>query len=250
MTKGFSRYRAAKRAARVRLGRPRHKVRSNRIGRIPALTHMFKREGAVVRISNKGDPTNPTYPYLISHAGGWILSNVATDTFSSTYQFGVSATFRLSDVLSPQDFTLLFDRYKIVKVVLKIMYQSNISTADGLSNLLPIMNYTFDADDATVPGTLESVTTKGYVKNKILNANRPFSWVCKPRIDKVVYNNGITTAFTSEKACWIDCESNSVDHFAFKAWVNNFPRGTGDDSNVMSQLTIQPVYYLAFKDSQ
>jgi len=228
----------------------RHKLRTNRIGRIPSLTHMFKREGAVVRVVNRSsNAEHPTWPSLSTFATGWGLGSVSGDTFDGTYQFGVSAAFKLTDVISPQDFTDLFDRYKIVKVALKIMYQSNISNAHAASNLLPIINYSFDADDANVPPSLESVTTKGYVKNKILNANRPFSWVCKPRVDKVVYNNGVTTAFSSEKACWLDCTSNAVEHFAFKAWVNNFPMGAGD-ATINAQLTIQPIFYLAFKDSQ
>lgn len=232
-----------------RAGNMRRRVRTNAVGitrSLASLTHMFKREGAVVRINNTG---MGAAAYLNTTANGWQLSYQANDTFASTQQFGIAASFRLKDVLTPTDFTDLFDRYKIVKVVLKMMYQSNVSSAYPGSDLLPIINYSFDADDAEVPPNLETVTTKGYCKNRVLNANRPFSWVCKPRIDKQIYNDGITTAYSSERACWIDCQNPTVQHFAFKAWVNNFPLGQGD-AGIMSQLTIQPIYYLAFKDSQ
>ena len=238
-----SRYRRARTGKRraVRRG-----VRTNAIGRtrsIASMTHTFKRDGRVIQILNSQTD------------GSWGVFNLGTNfavgtnspDFGGGFQFPVSASFSLKDVIDYTDFTDLFDRYKITKVVLKIMYQTNIGV--GSNGILPVMNYTFDCDDADLPVNQQDVTRKGYVKTKILNANRPFSWVCKPRISKQVYD-GLNAAYMSERPCWLDCTNPDVPHFAFKAWLRNCPIGTVENNSQFAQITIQPVYYLALKDTQ
>jgi hypothetical protein len=207
------------------------------------MTHTFKRDGRVVQLLNTAT------------GGSWGVYNLGTNfavgtnanDFGGGFQFGVSASFSLKDVIDFADFTDLFDRYKILKVVLKIMYQTNIGS--GSTSILPVMNYSFDCDDADIPTSQNDVSRKGYAKTKILNANRPFSWVCRPRISKQVYD-GNTPAYSSERPCWLDCTNTDVPHFAFKAWLRNCPAGNVDNNSQFSQITIQPVYYLALKDTQ
>jgi len=217
---------------------------------IPSKSHIFKRVCNVVQITNTGRGL----PIITTTTGGWQIGNYATSAFGTTTQFGLSASFRLNDVTNPSEFTALFDRYKIVGVKLKYMYQSTTSTNSGVvSNVFPIINVAFDGDDATLPSSEVEVQQKGYCKTHLLTPTRPFKTYWTPRVDKTIYSAGALPAYTSERSCWIDCNSSLVEHYGLKAWITSWPFDSsilGSEQSAWGELTIQPTYYLAFKDSQ
>lgn len=171
-----------------------------------------------------------------------------TDDFG-TRQGGIGISFNLQACMDYNDFTQLFDRYKITGIKLKFLFQNNVSALQAVGNRapLPLITYAFDADDANSPPTRQAVAVKQYAKEKILNGNRTFSVFYKPRLSKLVYNGIITSAYTSSKPEWLDCNNPSVPHFGVKLWLNNWYSDTDTSS---MKLTIQPIYYLAMKDTQ
>jgi hypothetical protein len=192
---------------------------------------------------------------------GWFLGPTVVDTYNPfTSQFGLSANFQLRDVINPTDFTALFDRYKIAGVKLKFSYQ-NMTGADATNwnnaslgptyTQVPIMDYSYDADDSEIPTSRPVVQQKGYAKQKLLTAMRPFNVFYKPRVTKSIY--ATNPAFSSEKACYLDCNSSDIEHYGFKAWISGWPfNNTIAGSAQLTQgiLTIQPVFYISCKDSQ
>lgn len=206
--------------------------------RVPSKVHLFKRMANVIEFVSKGTAVTLND---ISGAIDWV--GPITDD-SNTQQFGFSYTAWLNQVIQTSEFTSLFDRYKILGVKLKCMYQTNVG-AYGSTGPLPILYSAYDADDNTVPANQIEVQAKGYCKTKILNGNKMFSLYFKPRIDKAVYQSGATFAYSSERVCWLDCANTSVPHYAQKFWIRNFP--VAEDG---SKLTIQPTFYLALKDTQ
>lgn len=225
---------------------------------IPNVTHVFKRMTGVVNISNDGSKA----PSITTTCNGWQITGQQPSTFGTTSQFGLSCNFQLRDVIAPQDFTNLFDRYKLVGVKLKFLYQM----AQGYDQVnptgafpphaqpLPIVDYTFDGDDSNLPASQTEVQQHGFAKTQILMAGKTFKSYWTPRIDKGVYNaGGVTPAYTSERSCWIDCNSNAVEHYGGKFWITSWPYDTtlaGTVQPVWGSLTIQPIYYVALKDSQ
>ena len=193
---------------------------------------------------------------------GWFLGPTVVDNYNPfTAQFGLSANFQLRDVINPTDFTALFDRYKIIGVKLKFQYQ-NMTGADAVNwsdlkgngptyTQIPIMDYSYDCDDSEIPTSRPQVQQKGYAKQKLLTAMRPFSVYYKPRVTKSIY--ATNPAFTSEKACYLDCNSTDIEHYGFKAWITGWPYNytqQGQTQSTKGILTIQPCFYLACKDSQ
>lgn len=232
--------------AMARVRRARRAVRYARIGRSMARTHFFKRMAKPIIVSNTGANN-------ISVSDG-SSSQVSTFTYATDdfgcQQGGFAVQSLLNAALDSSDFTALFDRYKIVGVKYKFLFQANTASVNtqGVPQApLPLITYAFDADDNNTPANRTVVATKQYAKERILNGNSTFSVFYKPRITKTVFNGVVSSAYTSEKACWIDCANPSVPHYGMKLWINNWLSDTAQ-SNM--KLTIQPTYYLACKDSQ
>lgn len=213
--------------------------------KISSKTHVFKRFAQPIMIGNNND-----YPYLIDNGAGQAsLASIGGDDFG-TEQFGVGIKSMLQSVIDYTDFTHLFDRYKIIGVKYKFMFQNNVSTVNGRSQPnapLPLITYAFDGDDAGVPASRGVVSQKSYAKQRILNGNNMFSLYVKPRVDKAVYRSGTTSAYSSERAPWLDSTYTDVEHYGLKLWINNWLSDSGQST---MKLTIQPVFYLACKDVQ
>lgn len=205
-------------------------------------THMFKRNAAPILI---GTDQNG-FPTLIQDGNGAVtLGNLTPGILSNSNMFGLSYTAMLKSLIEYQDFTGLFDRYKVMGVKLKIMYHNNLGDAN--QHALPMICYAFDGDDASIPTSYEDVARRGYSKEKVLNANLPLSVFFKPRITKSVYQTGLTNGYTSEKATWIDCSNETVEHYGWKAWISTW---LGTPTAPSGQLlSIQPTFYFACKDS-
>lgn len=205
----------------------------------------IKRIGQLMRIGNDAISGNPTA--TADGAASLFMGASSVDTLN-TRQVGASMQFKLSSATDFGDFTALFDRYKITGIKLRFLYQSNIANADSTSgsNSLPLLNYSFDADDAGVPTSLDEVQRKQYCHQKILNGNKTFSLYIKPRILKEVYASAVSTGYNSAPATWLDSAYPNIPHYGVKMWLNNWTPG----NTKFNQLTIQPTYYFALKDIQ
>lgn len=217
--------------------RPRRKLARK------ANQHVFKRRCASIIVGL--DSNN--FPTLVQDGNGAMaLGSIGTGILSNTAQFGMAYNFQLKQAVEYTDFTQLFDRYKVLGVKLNILYQNNMG--DPNSHCLPGMTMAWDGDDAGVPSNKEDVSRKLNARTSILNANRPKSIYIRPRITKSVYQQGLTTAYTSERSCYIDCNNSTVEHYGYKFWIDSWLATTGAQSGQL--LTIEPTVYLACKDSQ
>jgi len=224
---------------------------------VAGMGHIFKRMTGVVSITNESS----SLPHITTICNGWQIGNFAPSIFGTTTQFGLSANFQLRDVIDSTDFTNLFDRYKIIGVKLKFMYQMatgydqvNPQAPFGPhSQPLPLIDIAFDGDDSDLPVSQTQVQQKGYCKTHTLRGGSSFKTYWKPRVDKLLYGSSIgTSAYTSERACYIDCNSNQVQHFGLKAWITAWPFDTtlaGSTQPCWGSLTVQPTYYVALRDS-
>lgn len=230
-----------------RLRRPAPLPRGNKMLRrrlgVGYNKHVFKRRCATIIVGL--DSNN--IPTLIQDGNGAMsLGNQGVGILSNTAQFGMSYNAQLKHAVEYTDFTQLFDRYKITGVKLRVQYQNNMG--DPNSHCLPGLSSAWDGDDANVPSSKEDVTRKIGAKTSILNANRSFSIFLRPRVTKSVYQQGLTSAYTSERSCYIDCSNPSVDHYGYKFWIDSWLATPGAQSGQI--LSIEPTLYLSMKDVQ
>lgn len=209
-------------------------------------THLIKRLGEPIFCQNTTTIGGPNIPVLTQDgAGSFQLGSVTSDaTLTNSASFGMAASFKLSSTMDYADMTKLFDRYKITGVKLKFLLQNN-TAGIGTAQALPVMYVAFDGDDASLPTSYDQVLSKSYCKTRILNGNFEHKAYYKPRLTKEIYNTVLTTGYSSEKACWLDCNSPDVPHFGVKFWIANWNLSAIDQI-----LRIQPTYYLALKDPQ
>lgn len=206
--------------------------------------HVFKRRCASIII---GIDTN-NIPTLVQDGNGAMkIGSIGSGPYlSNTAQFGLSYNAQLAHAVEYTDFTQLFDRYKITGVKLRILYQNNMG--DPNSHALPGFTSAWDGDDAGVPSNKEDVTRKLGAKTSVLSANKPFSIFLRPRVTKSVYQTGLTSAYTSERSCFIDCSNPTVEHYGYKFWIDSWLATTGAQSGQI--MTIEPTLYLTMKDTQ
>lgn len=228
--------------SRVRKNR-RYRKRVTRVSKrlpIPYQTHLFKRNGQLIRITQNAVSS----AQISGDTTSGFMGNMAGDSMTNTIQWGNSFIFKLSSVIDPADFTNLYDKYKIVGVRLKVMYQANSASTGGVS-VLPIINYSIDHDDASVPTSLNNVECKAFAKSRILTGDKPLNLYLKPKVAVGLYQ-GAFTGYGIPGSTWINSSSPDVQHYGVKFWINNFYAPTGANN----QITIQPTYYLALKESQ
>jgi len=234
---------------------------------IPATTHVFKRLGNVVKITNQGDlqPIIQTFSQP-NVSTGWSMGTVTSDTAFGTSQFAITGVFKLDQALSYSEFQTLYDRYKIVGVKLKFMYQHTTGqdqvdfgvSGSNYSRPLPIMDHTIDLDDGQVPLQRTTVQQHSYCKTNLLHANGQVKRYIKPRMRTINYAgvdpDGVTPAYgyQSAKPSWLDASNPHIEHYGFKAWISSWPYDSQSPPKQTANgiLTIQPVFYLAMKDSQ
>lgn len=206
-------------------------------------THVFRRQGQLARITVTGVGTIGNSGY--DGNGSQLLTAVTADSMANNYQFGASYLFKLSSVVDSSDFTNLYDKYKILGVKVRIMWQCNQASVSGTS-VLPVISYSVDHDDNTVPSSLYAITTKATSKVKVLGQNNYVDIYIRPRVAGQLYNTALLSGYSTVKAPWINSTYNDVPHYGLKFWINNMYMATG----INNQIEIQPTYYLACKESQ
>lgn len=231
--------RAAVRGTRkIRPMRYAAKFLKRRIG-ISGQTHVFKRIGkkTVIYVNTPAgiakDNANDT---------GLTLTSPSSDNLTGCIQFGWSHTFRLKNVVSSTDLQNLFDRYKIIGIKYKIMFQNNSSSTTG-SSVLPVIHYATDYDDSNNGSSVESVSVKSNCKMRVLGNTQMISYYFKPKVQAQIFQ-GVTSAYAPREVEWINTDYDDVPHYGLKVWMNGV-YATAINACV---FTVEPVYYLACKD--
>jgi len=224
-----------------RFGRRKYK---SRVGRS---AYIMKRGGMPIRIGN--NDTAPYQPIAVADGVGSLSVGSYVADVLNTYQFGASIQFKLESSVQAADIIGMFDRYKIIGVKLRCLYQCNVAAAGAATgSILPVINYAFDADDVVVPTLITDVTRKQYCKTKVMNANKPFNIWIKPR---QLLQSSLPGADITVRPLWNNCANADIPHYGLKMFISNWQADPGlTGSAELHQLTIQPTYYFALKDTQ
>lgn len=204
--------------------------RGRRVGRRPTNKRRLKRRIRSMRSNPKTQPIK---------------------SFTRMFKFTISASggrgdyYSLSNLNNYQEFTNLFDFYRIKAMKLKFVpnYSTNTVYHDGSSTnyqLIPRLAICRDLNDATAPANEAEVLE--YPGAKIHRLNKIFTYYTPVAAQNEIYNNGITTAYAQvPKGTWLDTQYPGVFHFGTKMYI------TGSWPNFLT-VDVYVKYYMQFKN--
>ena len=143
------------------------KMRRPRYGRKVALRR-FKRMGAKVNLKRQ----------IHYFKRSTDLGNVIMD--GSTPLVPNPIAFRLNQLPAYQEFTDLFDQYKITYIKLRLRLNVSPDAQTATSAVYPRVVYVRDHDDLVTPASVQELRQYGNCKTKVLSPNRDLIITLKP----------------------------------------------------------------------
>lgn len=164
-------------------------------------------------------------------------AGVPTNTFGAV-------VFKLSDLPNYQEFTELYDLYKINKVKYTIIPKINSATLNG-SVQMPIIHSVIDSNDNTAFTTLAQMMENEDVKTTrgVVPHSRYFTPKCQTKLYESLGTDGYATM---RRNPFINTEDPSVPHYALK-WAIENPI-SGGDAYWYADIRIK--FYLSFREVQ
>jgi len=155
--------------------------------------------------------------------------------------------FQLNDLVHSGTYTSMYDAYKIKRVSVSVEYLTNNTSQFQLN---PTTYMVWDQDDAIIPPTLASITSKqGVSVRQFGNKSRSvITYSMVPTISQVVVYNGGTTGSggVASKPTWLDSRNPDVQHNAFKLAITDIylPGGAGA---VEQAFRLNWTYHMCFR---
>jgi len=185
-------------------------------------------------------PAAPTYINNPTWQIGFTLAGAQMNINGSLVTTAVNTNYA--------EYTALFDSYRIRKVEITMVYNSNSSSVSG-SPSLPIMSIVNDYDDtgATVLSSLQQYDSYRLVQFGNNTNNGKVIQRCSPKIGTVVETTGGSAiASQNSNMTWIDCNNTTVLYCGVK--------GNYDNMNVSSAtlgfITMYIKYFVEFKNTR
>lgn len=208
-------------------------------------------------------PGNATFNTAVSAANGEAITNSTNlfqfdtggnDASNITY-FANSHYFSFGDLGNSNEFTALFEKYKIVGLQFKIISFNTVSSIDahehdGQGALSAIIHSVTDTNDNTVLTALgtgvEVLREKVSYRSANLISLRPFKRYVRPRCAIEIYGVGGTRFATSSTQPWLSTNDTDVPYYGVKYIVEVIVPDPA--VHYLLNLKIECKYYLAFKD--
>lgn len=172
---------------------------------------------------------------------GWTIGGVANYPPSNVpaLQFGLSAQFAMSFVPDYQDFTNLFNEWKIHKVDVVISSGAGDSYSSDAS-LIPSLYHAIDYNDASTPTGLNTLKEYENCVETQLSAGHEVTRSFRPKPALNTYQ-GVTPAYglPDQDSVWLDTATPATLHYALKAFCIGF---SNDAANGYA-FRIQTRYY-------
>lgn len=188
---------------------------------------------------------SPLFP--IQTAG--FTGNISSSTgFTDICDWSAACTHAISDINNINNFTAMYDAYRLNSVTVTIEYLSN-SVAVNAGYVLPTFYMYWDQDDATIPPNLRSILGKQGVKKWQPTASRlQKRFTFKPQLAVGVESDaaGVTTnVVIPGRTNWIDCSTPRVPHYAFKIYCQDF--AAAGSVNAWNLVRLHYTYNVSFR---
>lgn len=163
---------------------------------------------------------------------------------------GGAFSFSLNDLPNVTEFTTLYDRYKIKKIVLKLIPKVSQTVTQSPGSMSIVANSrghlfsAIDYDDVAVPPAVDTLLQ--YPNCKRTPTDRIHTRIIYPCIRSVLYNVadssslGFSTAFSPQRR-WIDCTMPKVQHYGLKWWLTQ-------TNGIEVSYDIETTVYIQFKN--
>lgn len=154
-----------------------------------------------------------------------------TETLEMTGpELNLAATFDFSKIINYTEFTALYDRFCIDKVVLCIKMISNpnsvayanvagggtiATTLVNNANIYPVMIYCPDYDNANTE-TYQQLKERTRSKMVVLQPNKFHYFSVRPAVSNTYYGVGIASAYGPKWSQWIDESNAQTPHYGMK----------------------------------
>lgn len=166
-------------------------------------------------------------------------------------ELDVGFHFTLDEIINVNEFTVLFDRYKIDYVVCKFQLITNPDAAylpnsviANSNNFYPKLWWYVDPDDAN-PLTLAQIKERQNVKCRVMRPNQVISVRVKPAVLLQTYRTALTTGYAPKYNTFIDCGTVDVPHYALKFVLDT--NGVAAAAIGMA-MRIEKRYFFTMKD--
>jgi len=186
----------------------------------------------------------------------------ATNSVIDSTELDVGYEFKFSDMVAFSEFSNLFDRYKIDRVVqtfqlvnnpdatyaLNVLGTANTNAATSYvnsTNFYPKMWYIHDYDDSNAEsiGTLKE---RVGVKCRILQPNKVIKISTKPAIAIQTYKTALTAGYGPKWGQYIDMQTTDVPHYGLKVAFDTNAQDPTDTAPF--RVRVETKYYFTCKD--
>lgn len=228
--------------------------RFGRMKRYPQKVYSYKRVTGFTNTQNGAAGAGGIITAWTPNPGNIQLTLAAAP--GSTVYLALALAHQVNDLPGYTEFLTLYDRYKIVGVLVKMTNNNTGGSGAAPSgvqypNPSCLVHTVVDYDDANSPaGTSGGVQVlQQYQNYKLWNLQdtrqSTFKRFYRPRAAAAIYS-GAFTSYANIKAPWIDSNSPSVQHYGLKMifeCINNST--TASEIFIHCELT----YYLRFRDT-
>jgi len=141
--------------------------------------------------------------------------------------------FEIGDLDQVTTLAGLFDQYRIDKVEVKLLPESNaINEVNGTAaqDVIPILTAVLDFDDANTPTSLAYTATYDNAQSVVYGQGGLFITV-KPAFTPALYSGGVFDGYEVERAGWVDFSNTSVPHFGIKGSISTLNGASTQEVN-------------------
>lgn len=187
------------------------------------------------------------------------MTNSFTEDISGLGLSG-TMTFKLSDTINYTEFDVLYDRFMITTVVVKVrlvtnpdgvVYANNLnvdpvtSARWNTANWYPRLFYCKDYDDSTAE-TLAQLRERAKTKMIVLKPNMYHKIVIRPSVLVQGYYTSLTPGYVPKWNQWVDMQNNSLPHYGLKYNVDC--SGLNPQDTYPFKIEWEYTYYFKCKD--
>jgi len=160
----------------------------------------------------------------------------------SAPNLGKGYQFQLDQLPNYQEFTALFDAYRINAVVVRFNAMNTVfkGNTDVNGEDTPTIYAAIDYNNAAAPTSADEM--KEYANVQVFPMYQARTFKIRPRLAIPVYRDGATSAYIQQPKQWIDSNYADVPHYGLRVFVL-----AGQQRNAF-KTTVECTYYMTFRN--
>jgi len=191
---------------------------------------------------------------LTTHAYSRWASSASILTCDST-ELAQSLAFTFDSIKSYTEFTALYDRYRLDKVVVKLRMINNVdnsialnnATAQSGTNWYPQV-WSINDYDGGAGDTVSSIRERQGVKCRTISPNKPLTFTVRPAVAVNLYKTSLLSGYGNRWGQWVDAATPDVKHYGLNYVIDTLAQDPNDSFPFKFHQDIK--YFFTMKDPQ